>query len=74
MNGKFLLLAAVVLVGLSTVVFPALAQTWVQTSAPTNVMWGPVASSADGTKLVAGASGFPTRSGGIYVSTDSGTS
>jgi len=50
------------------------AQTWTQTSAPiTN--WTAIASSADGTKLVAVASGGswgPTDSGGIWVSTNSG--
>ena len=45
---------------------PALAQTWTQTSAPiTN--WTSVASSADGTKLVALVYGGP-----IYKSTNSG--
>ncbi len=44
----------------------ALAQTWTQTSAPTN-NWSSVASSADGSKLVAAVSG-----GGIYTSSDSG--
>ena len=42
------------------------AQTWTQTSAPTN-SWNAIASSADGTKLVAAIYG-----GGIYVSTNSG--
>lgn len=44
----------------------ALAQTWTQTSAPTNNWWS-VASSANGSKLVAVANG-----GGIYTSSDSG--
>jgi len=44
----------------------ALAQTWTQTSAPTN-SWSCVASSADGTKLVAAGDGS------IFTSTDSGT-
>jgi len=54
----------------------ALAQTWTQTSAPiTN--WTAIASSADGTKLVAvanngGGSWASTNSGGIWVSTNSG--
>ena len=52
----------------------ALAQTWTLTSAPiTN--WTAIASSADGTKLVAVASGgswVPMDSGGIWVSTNSG--
>lgn len=45
----------------------ALAQTWTRTSAPTN-WWQCIASSADGSKLVAGQ-----WTGGIYVSTNSGT-
>ena len=45
----------------------ALAQTWTQTSAPIN-SWDAIASSADGTKLVAGID-----NGGIYTSTDSGS-
>ncbi|MGO9704396.1 MAG: WD40/YVTN/BNR-like repeat-containing protein [Limisphaerales bacterium] len=44
----------------------AFAQTWTQTSAPTNY-WTSVASSADGTKLVAAA-----KNDGIWVSTNSG--
>jgi len=44
----------------------ALAQTWTQTSAPSN-FWASVASSADGCKLVAGA--YP---GPIYTSTNYG--
>jgi photosystem II stability/assembly factor-like uncharacterized protein len=43
------------------------AQTWTQTSAPTNFGWSCVASSADGTKLVA------VGSDSIFTSTDSGT-
>jgi hypothetical protein len=46
----------------------AQAQNWLQTTAPTND-WRAIASSADGTKLVAAASpGF------IYTSADSGNS
>jgi hypothetical protein len=53
--------------GLSVIVTPAFAQTWIQSSAPiTN--WSAVASSADGRKLAAAAFG-----GGVYVSTDSGS-
>ena len=44
----------------------AFAQTWTQTSAPTN-SWRCVASSADGSKLVAAV-----NFGGIYISTNSG--
>ena len=43
-----------------------LAEQWTQTSAPTNY-WQCIASSADGSKLVAGQ-----WSGGVYVSTNSG--
>ncbi len=50
----------------------ALGQTWTQTSAPTNLWWTSVVSSADGTKLLAGAFGkSPSR---IYTSKDSGVS
>lgn len=46
---------------------------WTVTSAPTNI-WNCVASSADGTRLVAGCGGFfPANAGGIFTSTDSGT-
>jgi len=51
---------------LFTAVNPLSAQTWTLTSAPTTA-WTSVASSADGSKLVAAANG-----GGIYTSTDSG--
>ena len=50
------------------------AQTWIQTSAPTN-SWRSVASSADGTRLVAVAdstAGIPAGPGAIYLSTNSG--
>jgi hypothetical protein len=43
-----------------------------QTSAPTNANWRSVASSADGTKLVAVASGWSVNAGGIYTSGNSG--
>jgi len=46
---------------------PASSQTWVQTSAPVTNNWRAVASSADGSKLVAVVAG-----GGIYTSTNSG--
>lgn len=49
----------------------ARAQTWTQTGANTNYQWGPIASSADGTKLA--AIGYPNSSGGyIFLSTNSG--
>ena len=47
----------------------AVAQTWSGTSAPTDVNWVSLASSADGTQLVA-AGGYPTWS--VYVSTNAG--
>src|SRR5437879_3642701 len=66
MKTKYLLLAVTVWGGLFTLVNPALAQTWTQTSAPiTN--WSAIASSADGSKFVAAVSG-----GGVYTSTNSG--
>jgi len=52
------------------------AQTWQQTSAPTNE-WYCVASSADGVKLVAGASGLLSlsgRPGSLFTSSNSGIS
>jgi hypothetical protein len=55
-----------VLCGLFAAVSPAFSQTWTQTSAPNNY-WNSIASSADGTKLVAAVYG-----GGIYTSTNSG--
>jgi hypothetical protein len=45
----------------------ALAQTWTQTSAPSNVGWWGLASSADGNKLVA-----VSTVGGVYTSTNAG--
>lgn len=62
----WLIIAA--LIGLLTLIGSAWSQTWTQTSAPTN-NWTSVASSADGSKLVAVA-GDPD--GQIYTSTDSG--
>jgi hypothetical protein len=59
---KILMLITAVWSGLSF----AAAQTWTQTSAPSN-SWASVASSADGSKLVAAAIG-----GSIYISTNSG--
>src|ERR1017187_465278 len=52
--------------GLFLIVAPVFAQTWMPTSAP-NINWYAVASSADGTKLVAVG-----VSSGIYISTNSG--
>lgn len=66
MKTKYLLLEPVALGGLLTAINPAFAQHWIQTSAPiTN--WASVASSANGSKLVAAA-----KDGPIYTSTDSG--
>src|SRR6185369_6303843 len=50
----------------SNTINPTLAQQWAPTSAPTNY-WSCLASSADGTKLIAGLSPGP-----IYTSTNSG--
>lgn len=49
----------------------AFAQTWTQTSAPSNY-WTSAASSADGVKLAAAAGGGFFGLGSIYVSTNSG--
>src|ERR1039458_3109213 len=64
---KILLLVALFWHGANSVV----AQTWMQTSASTNLNWLTIASSADGSKLVASAAdiyGYET----IWVSTNSG--
>ena len=57
---KGLIPAIMIIYSLSTLVKPAIAQTWTPTSAPTNINWSAIASSADGSKLVAVAadSGF----------------
>jgi hypothetical protein len=47
--------------------------TWTPTSAPTNVTWSSVASSADGSKLVAVSQSNGGYRGSIYTSQDSGT-
>jgi hypothetical protein len=54
------------ILGLLIAVRPTTAQTWMQTSAPSNGDWHGVASSADGTKLAA------VNWGRIYTSTNSG--
>jgi len=74
MNMKCRLLAVAVSGGIFTVVHPAFAQTWTQTSAPvTNLQWQSIAASADGTHLVATTStGSQPLSGPIYTSADSG--
>ncbi|MGA2248510.1 MAG: sialidase family protein [Verrucomicrobiota bacterium] len=54
-------------------VVPAFSQTWTQTTAPVGNYWSSVASSADGTKVVAAAyisTGF--QPGCVYLSMDSG--
>ncbi len=76
MKIKHLLMALAALAGLASAVNSALAQNWTQTSAP-STNWVGLASSADGTKLVAVAGwkmwfyeGGPA--GPIFTSTDSG--
>lgn len=59
------------LIALWTGLIPAFAQTWTQTSAPSND-WVSVASSADGSKLVAAAGLANLGDGLIYISTNSG--
>jgi len=66
MKKQWLLLLMGALGCLFTAVNPLSAQIWTLTSAPTNA-WSSVASSADGSKLVAAVNG-----GGIYTSTNSG--
>jgi photosystem II stability/assembly factor-like uncharacterized protein len=65
---KVWLLATVVFNNFVTVGFLS-AQTWTQTSAPTSLNWIGVASSADGSKLVAVAG-----DNGVYASSDLGNS
>jgi hypothetical protein len=65
---KHLLLSVVVLGGMFVAaVNPAPAQTWTPTLAPV-ANWHSVASSADGSKLIAAV-----EAGGVYLSSDSGT-
>jgi len=53
---------------------PGLAQTWTQTSAPLTNRWTCIASSADGSRLVAAAdSTLEGNLGPIYLSTNSGS-
>lgn len=63
-NRKFRLL--MVFCGLFTILFSSFAQIWTNTSAPPNY-WNSIASSADGTRLVAAV-----YFGDIYTSTNSG--
>jgi hypothetical protein len=60
-----------VLCGLFAGAISVFSQTWTQTIAPTNYVWSGVASSADGTHLVAVVGG-QTTTGPIYTSTNSG--
>jgi photosystem II stability/assembly factor-like uncharacterized protein len=63
------ILPAVVVCGtLLAAVIPTRSQTWAPTSASTSISWWSIASSADGSKLVAGSS----ASRRIYTSTNSG--
>ena len=70
MKIKYLPLVVAALGALLPVVNPAFAQTWTQTSAPSN-LWTAVASSADGRTLVVTAGDFG-GDGQIYSSTNSG--
>src|SRR2546422_1327920 len=63
-RGVLAALLGAALSGLLAVVSPASAQTWTQTSAPSDYWWS-VASSADGSKVVAAC-----FSSGIYTSAD----
>ena len=63
---KTLIPMLVVVCGLIDAIEPVFAQTWTQTSA-TNSGWESIASSADGSRLVA------VGVGGVYTSTNSGT-
>ena len=72
---KILLPVAIILCGLSAAVDSAFAQTWIQqTNAPiTNLLWQSVASSADGSQIVAvGQTPSYPYKGPIYTSFDSG--
>jgi len=77
MKTKYLLLAVAALGGLFTAVRPAFAQNWTLSDAPTE-FWQAVASSADGSHLVAVAIEDPSigpcdcLEGTIYTSIDSG--
>jgi photosystem II stability/assembly factor-like uncharacterized protein len=63
---KTLLSMAIILCGFLTAINSAFAQTWTQTSAPTNQEWNAIASSADGCALIA------VGQTGVYFSTNSG--
>jgi hypothetical protein len=68
---KSVLPALIILGGLFNNIHCAFAQTWTQTSAPSND-WVSVADSADGSKLVAAAGLANGGDGLIYISTNSG--
>ena len=71
MTTKHLPLVVPLLGTILTMIHPACAQTWTQTSAPvTN--WSSVASSADGSKLIAAVGDPYGPPGHIYTSTNSG--
>jgi hypothetical protein len=74
MKTKLVPLALAAFSGLIAVDNQASAQAWMLTSAPTNVVWYSVVSSADGKTLIAGSSlGLGIGQGnGIDISTDSG--
>src|ERR1051325_10303727 len=61
----------VALIGPLAFLNPALAQTWVQTVAPLGY-WSSVASSADGSVVLAADGGFGGAGGSLYISSDSG--
>jgi hypothetical protein len=73
MRSKYLVLTALVLSGLWLTVEPAFAQNWLATRAP-GQWWSAVASSADGSRLVATVfgGGQADTPGPIYTSADSG--
>src|SRR5271154_643993 len=64
---KTLLPAAIILCGLSAAINSSFAQTWIQQTNAPSENWVSIASSADGSKLVAVANNF------ICTSTNSGT-
>ena len=75
MRTKYVLSVGAVLTGSFVAVYPTFAQNWTLTSAPQDA-WTSVASSADGTKLVAVSynqlQSYPFVGGAIYISMDSG--
>src|SRR5258708_2387642 len=67
---KSLFLVAAAVTGLFDYVDPAFAQTWSQTGAPLG-NWASIASSADGSLVLAADQGF-NNAGSLYISLDSG--